>query len=218
MRRMGMRLIAALGVLLGVSLPSSSAGAQAAGAGPALEGFYTRVGFDGGGRTVRAGGVGGRLMWPLAARGGAEPAGASWLTRRAAVGVFGATTPDAGRGFSAGQFGVAADLTPWAAPIAGRVEPFLSLGAGALRTTARVPEPGVRLAARPETRVPAASVRLAAPGERTVTDFLLVPTVGARVQLRPGVAAQGDVRQLVTFRGDRRQHHPAFGTGVRLSF
>jgi hypothetical protein len=49
------------------------------------------------------------------------------------------------------------------------------------------------------------------------TEFLLVPSAGARVQVRPGVQVQGDVRRLVTFGGGARQHS-AFGTGVRLTF
>jgi hypothetical protein len=248
-----MRLVGALGVMLGVALlpaaaggqsaRSQSAGGQSAGGqsagdlaaggpsatGRVFEGFYTRVGYDGGGRTVRAGGLGGRVMWPLgagpeaadAAAGATPRAGsgvASWLARRTAVGLFGAVTPEQQLGFTAGQFGVAADLTPFAAPIGGRVEPFVSLGAGALRTTERDAEFGPRPVTRPEMRVGAGRGGSAARGARSATDFLLVPAVGARVRLRPGVAAQGDVRNLVAFRGDARRHHPAFGTGVRLAF
>ena len=222
MRSKGMRLVAALGVMLGASLPAAAAGQavpvwEVAAPRPALEAFYTRVGYGdapAGGGTVRVGGLGGRVMWPLAA----SPEAGSWLARHAAVGVFGAYTPKQELGFSAGQFGLAADVVPLGAPIAGRVEPFVSLGAGALRTTTSSRATPLRPTVRPELPVARADAAASARGHRSSTNFLLVPGVGARVRVRPGVAVQGDLRNLVTFRGDARRHHHAFGTGVRLTF
>lgn len=221
--RRGMALIAALGALLGASTPMAAAGQAAqrwndawTGPRPALEAFYTRVGFEGarlaGSGTVRAGGFGARVMWPLASIG---DGGVSWLARHTAVGLFGVYTPEQNVRFAAGQFGAAVDLTPFAAPLAGRVEPFVSLGAGALRTTMHTVV--VRPAPRPGVHGGAA---LAPVAERstTSTNVLLVPSVGARVHLRPGVAIQGDLRNLVTFGDAARRHYPAFGTGLRLTF
>lgn len=218
----GMRFIWALGVLLGVSLPAAAGGQVAprwddarTGTGSALAGFYTRVDFGGGpaGRTMRADGFGGRALWPLAG----SPDAASWLARRTAMGLFGAYTRELGGTFTAGQFGLAADFVPLAAPIAGRVEPFLSLGAGALHTTARTGDLVVRPALRTEVAGAPLPPAAAAPVDRSATSVLLVPSVGLRVQARPGVAVEGDVRNLITFRGDARQHHHAFGTGVRVT-
>jgi hypothetical protein len=38
------------------------------------------------------------------------------------------------------------------------------------------------------------------------------------MEVRPGVAVQGDLRNLVTFGAGARRSHHAFGTGVRLTF
>jgi hypothetical protein len=239
MRPTGMRLLTALGVLLGVCPPAVT-GAQtgpANGRDPAparagawaadpdlaprgaLSGFYTRIGFGGG---TRAGGVGARLTWALA------PAGASsWLGRHAAVGVFGAYTPEQRLGFSTAQLGAAVDVTP--APLGalagGRLEPFVSLGAGALRTNAHVAPRRPAAGAHPRTAggpregaVPGTAPGGAVPAvPRTGTAFMLVPAAGVRVHVRPGVAAEADVRNVVTF-GDGARRHPALGTGVRLAF
>jgi len=219
MRANGMRLVAALGVMLGVASPSAADGQRVP--RPAVEAHYTRIGYAGaatgapvGGGTVRAEGLGGRVMWPLAAAH--DPA--SWLGRHAAVGLFGAYTPNPERGFSAGQVGIAADLAPLATPLAGRVEPFVSLGAGALHTTTRGLFP--RPTPRPELPVePAAAGRspLVA-GSRSATRFLLVPAVGARLAVRPTMAVQGDLRTLVTTGDGTGRVHHAVGTGVRLAF
>jgi hypothetical protein len=221
MRNTGMRLVGALGVLLGVSVPAAAAGQWVP--RPAFEAFYTRAGYAGApvaaGR-VRAGGLGGRVMWPLAA--GDAPSGASWLARRASVGLFGAYTPSEELAFAAGQVGVAADVVPVGA-LGGRVAPFVSIGAGALHTSTQarglVPHPTVRpeLAAGAGAAV-AGVAGAAALGPRSTTAFLLAPGVGARVQVRPGVAVQGDLRSLVTFGGGGPRQHPAFATGVRLAF
>jgi hypothetical protein len=218
MRRNGMRLVAALGVLLGVSSPTVTA-AQAV-ARPAFEALYTRVGYAGGAagapaaRTVRAEGLGGRVMWPLAAPDDPAP----WLARHLAVGLFGAYTPNPDLGFSAGQVGLAADVAPLGRALANRFEPFVSLGAGALhasttRGLALAPSP------RPALSGPSTDARPAPTAvERSSTRFLLVPAMGVRVAVRPRVAVHGDVRTLVTFGGDAPQHHRALGTGVRLTF
>lgn len=222
MRKLRMRLLAAPGVLLAAALAAAAFPAAAAGQGiprPAFEALYTRVGYAGAaprlasGGTVRAEGLGGRVMWPVAADDRAP-----WLARRAAVGLFGAYTPNPDAGFSAGQFGLAADFAPLGAPVAGRIEPFVSLGAGALhasttRGLALAPSP------RPALSGPSTDARPAPTAvERSSTRFLLVPAMGVRVAVRPRVAVHGDVRTLVTFGGDAPQHHRALGTGVRLTF
>jgi len=215
MRRNGLRLVGALGVLLGVSVPAGAVGQPVP--RPALEAFYTRAGYAGApvadGR-VRAGGFGGRVMWPLAAA--AASGDASWLARHAAVGLFGAYTPRQELGFAAGQVGVAADVVPFAA-LGGRVEPFVSLGAGALHTSTQVRGLVPRPSTRPELPAAAPTTRaLLAP--RSTTHALLAPGLGARARVGPGVAVQGELRHLVTFGAGGRRNHPAFATGLRLAF
>jgi hypothetical protein len=217
-----MLLVGALGVMLG-ALPLRPADAQLSsawsgqrpvdGGRTALEAFYTRTEVDAGGRATRADGIGGRLMWALASESGESSLLPDAIARRAAVGVFGAYIPEAR--VSAHQFGLAADVTPFAPALDRRVEPFLSLGAGALHTAVGTSGLGLGPTVRPlPTRGTPAQAQVDAE-ERT--SFLLVPSAGARVQVAPGVAFQGDVRRLVTF-GDRRRHHTAFGTGLRLTF
>lgn len=220
-----MLLVGALGVMLGVLSPRPAAGQFAPtwtgprpvdGGRTALEAFYTRVGVDAGGQTTQAGGIGGRLMWALAPSANDASILPDALARRTALGVFGAYTPET-RGVSTGQFGLAADVTPFARAFGGRVEPFVSLGTGVLHTRMLRNGSVVRPGTRPlMIRVPS-TLPGVAPVTATSTAFLLVPSAGARVQLRPGVALQGDLRRLVTFDGGPHQH-AAFSTGLRVTF
>jgi hypothetical protein len=218
-----MLLVWALGVMLGAySLPAkgqSLAESSMTGLRPieggrtALEAFYTRVGVDAGGQTTRAGAIGGRLMWaldPVASASSALPAA---IASRTSLGVFGAFTPETR--VSAAQLGLAADVTPFRRLLDGRVEPFVSLGAGALHTSTRSGTFDLRPSWRPLVLPEPSGTTTASSVEQT--SFLLVPSAGARVQVRPGVAVQGDVRRLVTFDGRARQE-PTFGTGLRLTF
>jgi hypothetical protein len=212
MRNPRILLVAALGVLLSGSLPTDAraqlafdTGARIApswpGRRPALEGFYSQQRFDGAG-APRADGLGAKLMWNPALT--ADPSNASWLARHTAVGLYGVYTPERELGFSTVHGGVVADVRPLAGLVAGRVEPFVSLGAGALRTNVRDDA---------ATRRTAPSPLLA----KSVTTATLMPGIGARVMLTPGVALQGDLRDVMTFRAGT-QHNTAFGVGLRLAF
>lgn len=202
-RNRRMLLGGALGVMLGV-LPAGDLGAQVAterwtGARPAVEGFYTQLRLDGEQGALRADGIGARLMWRPTVGDGALRT----LADRSELGVFATYTPsrafDPGVRFSTLGLGVSMDVRPFEYPLAGRVEPFVSVGTGVLYTD-------VSRAVNP---APSPLVD----GSRTA--FTLAPGVGARVYLTPGLALQGDVRDMVTFRGDTR-HNVAFGVGLRL--
>jgi hypothetical protein len=201
MRTHRMRLVGALGVLLGAATPHALT-AQATpswlGGQPALEGYYTQVRLDAAGAPLAADGVGGRLVWGIG-RPGAEPP--SWLADRSSFGLFVAHLPEQQRGFSSLHLGAALDLQPLGAR-SGPVAPLLSLGAGALRTSVR---PGAR-EARDASPLTAGSN----------TALTLSPGVGARVDLAPGLALRGDVRDLLTFRGGAR-HNVALEAGLRLA-
>jgi hypothetical protein len=196
-----MVLVGALGVMLG-ALPTRGLDAQAAwSTRPALEGSYTQFRLDADGPTVSAGGVTGRVMWSAAGVLDAVPA----LAGRTDVGVYGtyaaAQATGANPGFSMYGAGAVADVRPFASPLAARLDPFLSLGAGVLHTNVGngFPRPSSPLLA--ESRAA----------------FTLTPGAGARVLLLPNVALQGDVRDVMTFRSGTR-HNVAFGAGLRVTF
>ncbi|HEU4629023.1 MAG TPA: hypothetical protein VFS08_04735 [Gemmatimonadaceae bacterium] len=196
-------LVGALGVMLG-AIPASELAGQSAtlwqDARPSFESFYTQIRFDGDERTMNAEGMGARLMWSPAAT-----EGRSTLAGRTGFGVFATYTPEhafgPSFGFSSLSVGAVADVRPFEYPLAGRVDPFLSLGTGVLHTNVS------------QSIAPAPAPILA--GSKTA--FTLVPGIGTRLLLTPNLALQGDVRDLMTFRGDTR-HNVAFGAGLRLSF
>ena len=208
MRSVRMLPVAALGVMLGALSPRP-AGAQLeprplpwTGTRPALELGYTQLRFDvARGTPLRAEGVGGRLMWNLAGVTGRE----GGLAARTGVGLFATFAPQQRFGgparVSTTTAGAAADVRPLAAPLFGRVDPFLSLGAGALRTS------------RSAGLSPSPSPLM---GDAR-TSFTLTPGVGTTLQLGRQLALQGEVRDFVTFR-DAARHNVALGAGLRLAF
>lgn len=204
MRRSRMLLVGALGVMLGAATPDALA-AQAARMPwqvrqPAVDGFHTRLHLDADAGRVGVDGIGGRLMWSATRPG---RGGASWLADHTSVGLLASHTPARSLGFSTLHLGGVVDVQPLAAPVAGRVTPFLSLGAGMLRTTV---SSGVRPSARPASPLT----------ERSNTAPTLSPAAGLRVALVPGIALQADVRDVVTFRGGTR-HNLAIETGLRFT-
>jgi hypothetical protein len=204
--------LAALGVTLGASLvtpaaaqsSTSTAGRRAL---PTLETEYTRIRFDAGGRKLSANGIGARLMWqPFATTDGP-----SSPLERTAVGVFATYTPEhtfsSDVAFHSIGAGAALDVRPLAAPIASRLDPYVTLGLGALHT-------GVRHA----------SIPLAPPlFRRSTTAFTTMYGVGAQALLTSRLGLQGDVRDLVTFGSDAMRatvdsrHNLAFSAGLRFT-
>jgi len=164
---------------------------------PSFEYFVARSRLERGGTASRLDGVGGRVLWPLGTTGP--------LLSRMAVGGYLTHADEAGAEPDMWHYGVQADLRLSPSPLAGRVEPLLSLGVGAVR----VEEPVARsLLARPEAldRLPAVRAR---------TDPSLVPGVGARLRLLPWLGFRGDVRMLVDFRdGARRDLEVAGGLSI----
>ena len=196
-------LVGALGVMLG-AVPLPTAHGQTTSrwnARPSVEGAYTQIRFDGNGSTLNADGVGGKLMWSP----NALATGSSGLIDRASLGLYGTYTPTQGvtptLRFSSVGVGAMTDVRPLASPLMGRVDPFVSLGAGLLRTNV--------------DRRPGSAPSPLLDGSRTA--FALTPGVGARVLLTPHLGLQGDVRDLMTFRTDTR-HNLAYGLGLRLTF
>jgi hypothetical protein len=198
-----MPLIGALGVMLGATVPATL-DAQARmpwqERQPAVEGYYTRLRLDADGGGAAADGIGGRLMWSATRP---EDAGSSWLADHAAIGLLAQHTPAQRRGFSTLHLGAVVDVQPVLTPLFGRVTPYLSIGAGALRTTL---SSDAATSGRPRSPLT----------DRDNTTATLSPGIGARVQLIPGIALQGDLRDVMTFRHDTR-HNVAFSAGLRFT-
>jgi hypothetical protein len=225
-------LVGALGVMLGAVPAGPAAGQSAArplawaASRPALEAAYTRLRVDAAGQSVPVDGLGVRLMWNLAP----ELARGAGLRPRTDLGLYGAFAPGrsaaAGAAVSTLAAGVAADVRPLAEPLAarwvGRVDPFVSLGAGVLSTRGST----LAQAAAPRTLVLSDGRRVtqfaAAAGVTPLrassrTAFTLTPGAGVRVPVSPTVAVQADARDFVTFR-DGTRHNWALGLGVRVGF
>lgn len=171
--------------------------------------FVTRYGVDGTtGGQKELDGVGGRVMWQLAPLVGGSRQG--WMGRTLLGGYLVHTSRDAEE-MEVWRYGTQADLrvTPPALPR--WIDPFVSLGVGAVRVEeeGRVAVPGVLLRASPND-VPGAYRR--APLERTggdgrpATSLSVTPGVGARLRLFPGLDLRGDARQVLDFRSRMRSH------------
>jgi hypothetical protein len=168
---------------------------------------YTRIRFNAGDRKLSASGVGARLMWqPFATTG----SGSSPLDRTA-VGLFAVYTPEhtfaSDVAFHSLGVGAALDVRPLTAPIASRLDPFVTLGLGAMHT-------GVR-----HTSIPFAPPLF----RRSTTEFTTMYGVGAQVRLAPRLGLQGDVRDLVTFGSNAiratvdSRHNVALSAGLRFT-
>ncbi|HEX2190775.1 MAG TPA: hypothetical protein VHG51_17840 [Longimicrobiaceae bacterium] len=165
---------------------------------PSFEYFVARNRLDRGGAASELDGVGGRVLWPLAAM---DP-----LLSRVAVGGYLVHSARDGEDPDMWHYGVQADLRLSRSAFAGRVDPLVSLGVGAVR----VKEPGTGEWIAP-LRDP-----LAASTARVRTDPSLVPGIGARIHLLPGVGLRGDARMVVDFR-DRASRSLEFSGGISIS-
>lgn len=220
-----MRHLSLRGVLVAVALPfaivlSPSPLLAQATTRPAfvVEGFVSRARLDpavGGSRT-EVQGIGGRVLAALAPLPGEQAGG---LAQRLAVGAFANWAPhDDGR-FAVAQYGAVADLHLLGAPMAGRLDPLLSLGAGAFRTRS---EAGgardftldcVRAVDFAPDPLPA-TCAAGDPSRRRVTnDFALSPAAALRIWMVPGMAVRLEARDVVVYRGAPR-HNLELATGV----
>ncbi len=156
------------------------------------EGYLANYWLDRGQDLDRAsvGGYGVRLMFN---RSDAARA-ARTLFGRSSVGVF-ATLTTAQDGVSTQNLGGQVDVALFPAPIArGLLDPFLSLGAGVLRTDYD-----------DRTR-------------QNSSDFAITPAAGTRIPFFSGIGFRGDLRAPIVFSdGDTRAHLLAEG-GFYISF
>ena len=192
-----MRSIAAslAAVALTSAAAAGGAGAQDTPAGVqpyrfTVAGHLTQMQYDRGGDASRAalGGYGVRVMFNRS-----DPAKTlRSLFDRASVGAFANFSTSQNNVESTQHFGVQGDVALLNAPTArGLLDPFVSLGIGALRENL----------------------------ERGDADFnvALTPAIGTRIPLFSGIGFRGDVRLPVVFGEDTRVH-PSIEGGVYLSF
>ena len=208
----------ALGVLLG-ALPLTRAAAQvpipdlrftppaATATIPrptAIEPLVTRIRFGGEGGRRTADGVGLRLVF--APRPLEDDDEASGLASRTELAAFATHARETARRphdqrFATTSLGLSADLRPLARPLVGRLDPFVSLGVGLLRTRDDAFAPPLTLRWPPE-RV-----------ERTRSTGALLPGAGLRVLVTGRIALQAEARDLYA----RGAHNVAVGTGLRVA-
>ena len=226
LRTRSMFPIAALGVIVG-AVPSGSLMSQPAldraGERRAAESFITaiRLPADGNGG---AAGIGFRLLWNAANLVQSAPNSAG----RAEVGIYGTYIPtqslSAADAFTAYRLGVIGDMRLVETPLAGMVEPVLSLGAGVWHSTA-AGIPTARSSPGSGFWAPTMSMTPWIPG-RTRTDPLLrhsvtalelSPGAGVRVPVGPAAGMLFAVHDAMTFGGPKRQSL-ASDLGLRFRF
>jgi hypothetical protein len=194
-----------------------------------LEGFVSHYRLAGGHDARTLDGFGGRILWPLARPASAEddPLGpGSSLGQRVAVGFFAVHTPERDARPETWHYGAQADLHLTKGALAGRLEPLLSLGAGAFREDLSVPE--LRSPFRQSWRVAADPSRWravdlvvdppetnSAPRSGRSTRAAVTPGVGVRLRLTPALAVRADARDVVVLGGAPR-HNVELAAGISL--
>jgi len=204
-----------------VVIPARLAAQAAPRTTPVFEGYVARAALDPAvaGTRTRLAGAGARLLLPLESLLGAEsPA----LARRTAVGGFVTSASTEDGGVSAQHYGLHADVRLLDRPLAGRVDPLVSLGAGAFR--------GQRIGSEQAPIGPLCLRPLDLPGPTTSptcirpprdgsgargTYLAVSPAAGVRLGLLPGLALRADVRDVIVYHGGPR-HNLELGAGLSL--
>jgi hypothetical protein len=154
-----------------------------------VEGYLANYWLDRGeaaGSRASVGGYGARVMFNRST----ASAVARTFFQRASAGVYGTFTTKQ-NGVSTQNIGGQVDASLFPTAIAaGRLDPFLSLGAG-----------GYRIAGGPDNK----------------TNFVLTPAVGTRIPFFSGIGFRGDLRAPIVFGTDAQVNFLAEG-GVYVSF
>ncbi len=186
-------------VLAGVAVPAAAQDTEV-GVRPyrfTVQGYVVQSRFDGAavpGSAISRGGYGARIMFNRST----AAATLRHFVERGTVGAFASYTGRQGdRAASTLHYGVQGDVALFATPpFRGVLDPFVSVGAGALRTAHDAS--GVR-------------------GRVVATNVALTPAVGTRLQLARGLGLRGDLRLPLVF-GRSFTANPTAEGGAYLSF
>jgi hypothetical protein len=190
------RLATALGAVASVALatPAAAQDPNVQAYRFTVEGFLANYWLDRGGDLDRAsvGGYGARVMFNRS-----TPADvARTFFNRSSVGAYAVFTAEQDR-VSTQNLGVQLDVPILPTAIAaGRLDPFVSLGAGVLRSKAE----------------------LANGQDRTTTDFTIIPAAGTRIPFFSGIGFRGDLRLPIVFSDGNTQLNFLAEGGLYVSF
>lgn len=174
-----------------------------------IDAFYDRLQLDAGQGQSRIGidGYGARL-WI----NGAPFAGPSSFLGKTAIGLYYSRNPRKDSGIGAAQYGGELYIYPTERPYGGLIDPFISLGAGALRINNR-------------QTASAFGSRLADIKSGNTTRFAFSPGVGVRVPVFNRIQLRFDAKDVIVFSrqtrisGDKRtSHSPDFQGGLGIEF
>lgn len=181
-----------LGAIAGVlCIGASNASAQKLGPQRqflSIDAFYDRLQLDAGEGRSRIGidGYGARL-WINAA----PFAGPSSVLGKTSIGLYYSRNPRKDRGIGAAQYGGELDIFPTERPYGGFIDPFISLGAGALRINNRQ-----------SSSVNGSNLADIKAGN--TTRFAFSPGVGVRVPAFSRVQLRFDAKDVIVFSRDAR--------------
>ena len=159
-----------------------------------VEGYLANYWLDRGGDLDRAsiGGYGARVMFNRST----AAAVARTFFNRASAGAYATFTAEQDR-VSTQNLGVQVDVALFPTAIAsGRLDPFLSLGAGVLRSKAEQ----------------------TTGADRTTTDFTIIPAAGTRIPFFSGIGFRGDLRMPIVFSDGNTQLNFLAEGGLYVSF
>lgn len=155
----------------------------------ALEGYLAQYSVDAGDDRTGVGGVGVRLMF---GRGDATKTLRTFF-QRARPGIFLTYTGEQ-KDVQTLHLGVEGDFPLLATPTRW-LDPFLSLGLGAFRTSVDV-----------------------VGGDNSSTDFALTPGIGTRIPITGSVAFRGDLRDVVVFGPNNTSNNYVAEGGISIGF
>ncbi|MDF1502604.1 outer membrane beta-barrel protein [Roseisolibacter sp. H3M3-2] len=190
------RLAATAAGVASLAAVAAPAHAQDTGVQPyrfTVEGYLANYWLDRGGDLDRAsvGGYGARVMFNRS-----TPASvARTFFNRSSVGAYATFTSEQDR-VSTQNLGVQLDVPLFPTLIGGRLDPFVSLGAGLLRSKAE----------------------LQSGDDRTTTDFTIIPAAGTKIPFLGGVGFRGDLRLPIVFSDGNTQLNFLAEGGIYISF